>query len=68
MDSIEKAMFGKSLGQIAPSPTVAQPIFSKQSNTIERTASITTDPTVVRGSESATKKRTQRSVTLDMER
>jgi receptor protein-tyrosine kinase len=68
MDSIEKAMFGKSLDQITPSPTVTQSVISKQNNTIERTSSISSDPIVVRDSESATKKRTQRSVTLDMER
>ncbi|MBK8508091.1 MAG: tyrosine-protein kinase family protein [Candidatus Competibacteraceae bacterium] len=66
MDSIEKAMFGRSLAP-NPSPAVARPVAS-QTDSIERMTSMAKDQPVVRVSEAAANKRTQRSVTLDMER
>ena len=68
MDSIEKAMFGRSQVPIVPPPTAARPPFSQQGDVIERTAGMANDPAVVRSVESAANRRTQRSVTLDMER
>ena len=65
MDSIEKAMFGRSL---TPSPpAVARPAPS-QADSIERMTGIAKDQTVVRVADAAANKRTQRSVTLDVER
>lgn len=68
MDSIEKAMSGRSLGSIAPPPITAHSAFSNSGDVIERATGMANDPTVVRVTESAANKRTQRSVTLDMER
>ena len=68
MDSIEKAMFGRSLAPGASAPPVVRPSVAGQGDSIERTAGLTKEQTVVRVSEAAANKRTQRSVTLDMER
>ncbi|MER2624046.1 MAG: hypothetical protein ABTS22_08915, partial [Accumulibacter sp.] len=70
MDSIEKAMFGRSLSSELPS-TAVQPNLSKDitknSDIIERATSVTVAPAIVRTTETTTNKRTQQSITLDME-
>jgi receptor protein-tyrosine kinase len=70
MDSIEKAMFGRSLSSELPS-TAVQPNLSKDitknSDIIERATSVAIAPAIVRTAETTTNKRTQQSITLDME-
>jgi len=68
MDSIEKAMSSKSLGSIAPSPSLVHQSVSNKTDLIERTTSTTSDQAPPRIIESTATKRTQRSMSLDMER
>jgi protein-tyrosine kinase len=69
MDSIEKAMSGRPLDSTVPPQAAARLPFSRQKeDTIEKTVGMANDPTVVRVIEPTANKRTQRSVTLDMER
>lgn len=66
MDSIEKAMLGRS--SAVSIPLVPRPTVVNQEDSIERTVGITKEQPSLRVSEPAANKRTQRSVTLDMER
>lgn len=68
MDSIEKAMFSKSLGSISPPPSLAQQAALKKSDLFERIADIPIDQANPKINGSKDTKRTQRSVMLDMER
>jgi len=67
MDSIEKAMFGRSLGSIPP-PAPATRTLPAKGDVIERTADMVNDLPAVRVTAPTATKRTQRSVTLDLER
>lgn len=68
MDSIEKAMFGRSISSIAPPPAATHAAPAK-SDAIERAAGTMHDPlSVARVAAPTAYKRTQRSVTLDLER
>jgi receptor protein-tyrosine kinase len=65
VDSIEKAMFGRSLNPVV-SPGATRTLPAK-SDPIERSAGIADEPPVGRGASPASYKRTQRSVMLDLE-
>lgn len=65
MDSIEKAMFGRSLNPVV-SPVTTTHALPAKSDIIERASGIVGEPPVVRVAASTTK-RTQRSVMLDLE-
>lgn len=66
MDSIEKAMFGRTLGPIA-SPVAPTATLPAKGDVIERAAGMVDEPPVVRVAAPAAYKRTQRSVMLDLE-
>jgi receptor protein-tyrosine kinase len=69
MDSIEKAMIGKSLSSIVPSPSLSHhATASRNIDLIERSAILASDQATPKIIESNNIKRTQRSVMLDMER
>jgi protein-tyrosine kinase len=67
MDSIEKAMFGRSLGPVTAPVTAPHPLPVKP-DLIEKAAGRVDNPLIGRAAAPAPYKRTQQSVVLDLER
>lgn len=67
MDSIEKAMSGRSPNLITP-PAVSARVPPSKGDLTEKTANAVVEPSIARIATPAVVKRTQRSVTLDFER
>ncbi|HRD67133.1 MAG TPA: XrtA-associated tyrosine autokinase [Candidatus Competibacter sp.] len=67
MDSIEKAMSSRSPGPTVSPPVATARAFPPKGDLIERTANIAVEPSSVHTDASTATKRTQRSVTLDLE-
>jgi len=68
MDSIEKAMIGRSVGAVTRPPPVIPPVTQSREDLIERAANLPSSAPITIPGPSEGHRRTRRSVTLDIER
>ncbi|MER2556884.1 MAG: XrtA-associated tyrosine autokinase [Candidatus Competibacter denitrificans] len=68
MDSIEKAMFGRSVSAVTRPPAVIPPVPQSREDVIERAVNLPSSAPITSPNLPEAHRRTRRSVTLDMER